>query len=192
MKRSYVMTARAEAAQATAARIFDAAMTRFLAAPYDEVRLDDIAADAGVSVQTVIRRFGSKEGLLRAMAAAEQERVAAERSGVTAADIPGAVENLLAHYERIGDTVLHILRQEQRVPVFGEITDVGRKVHLGWCKEAFASYLDRRSGADRERLLAQVVAVCDVYTWYLLRRQRGLSQRQTALALTELLEGLLT
>jgi hypothetical protein len=41
-------------------------------------------------------------------------------------------------------------------------------------------------------LRAQLVAVCDVYTWRLLRRQSGLSRRQTELALTELLEGVLS
>jgi AcrR family transcriptional regulator len=191
MKRPYVMTARAEAAEATAERIFDAALVRFMSAPYDEVRLADIATDAGVTVQTVFRRFGSKEGLLRAMAEVEQAKVAAERSGVLSGDVPAAVENLLDHYERIGDTVLHVLRQEHRVPVFAEITTFGRTVHLEWCQEVFASHLQQVSGVDRERLLAQLVAICDVYTWFLLRRQRGLSRRQTALALTEILEGLL-
>ena len=35
------------------------------------------------------------------------------------------------------------------------------------------------------------VAVCDVYTWKLLRRDAGLSRRQTELALFELLEPML-
>jgi len=34
------------------------------------------------------------------------------------------------------------------------------------------------------------VAVCDVYTWKLLRRDAGLSRRQTERALVELLEPL--
>jgi hypothetical protein len=43
------------------------------------------------------------------------------------------------------------------------------------------------SGVKRQRRLAQFVAVCDVYTWKLLRRDAGLSRRQTQLALVELL-----
>jgi hypothetical protein len=39
-------------------------------------------------------------------------------------------------------------------------------------------------------LLAQLVTVCDVYTWKLLRRQAGLSREQTALAIRELLRPL--
>jgi len=47
-------------------------------------------------------------------------------------------------------------------------------------------------GADRTRRLAQLVAVCDVYTWKLLRHDAGLSQRQVVTALVELLEPLTT
>jgi hypothetical protein len=35
-----------------------------------------------------------------------------------------------------------------------------------------------------------MVVVCDVYTWMLLRRQSGLSRKQTELALRELLKPL--
>src|SRR5262249_52553150 len=46
------------------------------------------------------------------------------------------------------------------------------------------------AGAGRQRRLAQLVAVCDVYTWKLLRRDAGLSRQQTELALAELLNPL--
>ena len=54
----------------------------------------------------------------------------------------------------------------------------------------FAPALERLGGADRQRRLAQFVAICDVYTWKLLRRDAGLSRRQTELALVEVLEPL--
>ncbi|MFL5885485.1 MAG: helix-turn-helix domain-containing protein, partial [Thermoleophilaceae bacterium] len=62
-KRPYRMTARAEAAAATGERILEAAAELFHARPFDEVTLEDVARRAGVSSQTVIRRYGSKEGL---------------------------------------------------------------------------------------------------------------------------------
>jgi hypothetical protein len=43
---------------------------------------------------------------------------------------------------------------------------------------------------ERARRLAQLVAVCDVYTWKLLRRDAALSRRQTELAVIELLQPL--
>ena len=57
------MSARAAAAEQTHERILDAARERFLAAPYDEVTLAGIATDAGVSTQTVLNRFATKENL---------------------------------------------------------------------------------------------------------------------------------
>ena len=38
---------------------------------------------------------------------------------------------------------------------------------------------------------AELVAICDLYTWKLLRRDLGLSRRQTEDAIREMLEGIL-
>ena len=65
----------------------------------------------------------------------------------------------------------------RELPAFAEITAVGRAYHCDWVARVFAPWLDTRAGAGRERLHAQLVAVCDVYTWFLLRRQAGLSRR---------------
>ena len=45
-------------------------------------------------------------------------------------------------------------------------------------------------GAPRAIRLAQLIAVCDVYTWKILRRDRGLTVDQTRRALCTLLEPL--
>jgi AcrR family transcriptional regulator len=192
VKRPYVQVARARSAERTAERILDAAYARFVGELYGEVTLDRIAADAGVTTQTVIRRFGSKEGLVRALTQRIAPRVAAQRAKAPAGDLRGAVGNLVEHYESEGDMALHLLRQEQQVPAFAQVTDLGKRLHAEWCARVFAPWLEDLDGADRERRTAQVVAACDVYTWYLLRRQRGLSRRQTVLALVELLEGVLS
>lgn len=49
-------------------RIFEAARIRFSACSYEGVGIRDIAADAGVDPALVIRHFGSKEELFRAVA----------------------------------------------------------------------------------------------------------------------------
>ena len=187
-----MQTARARSVLETGARILDAAYAHFVRAFYDEVTLDQIAAEADVTVQTVIRRFGSKEGIVRALAERISPGVVAQREEAPMGDIRGAVTNLVEHYESGGDMALHLLRQEQRVPAYADITDMGKRFHADWCARLFAPWLDGLAGVDRQRRLAQVVATCDVYTWYLLRRQRGLSRRQTELALVELLEGVLS
>lgn len=192
MKRVYAQTARARSTERTGERILDAAYVRFVSAFYDEVTLDQIAAEAGVTVQTVIRRFGSKDGIVRALTELIIPRVVVQRGEAPVGDIPAAVANLVEHYESDGDMALHLLRQEQRVPAYAKVTELGKGLHADWCARVFAPWLDGLAGVVRRRRLAQVVAVCDVYNWYLLRRQRGLSRRQTELALVELLEGVLS
>jgi len=54
----------------------------------------------------------------------------------------------------------------------------------------FAPALASLQGPERARRLAQLIAVTDVLTWKLLRRDRHLSRRQTELALIELLQPL--
>src|SRR5271154_1779848 len=56
-KRPYRMSARADAANATAERLLEAAWRHFATRPYEQVRLREIAAEAGVTVQTLHLRF---------------------------------------------------------------------------------------------------------------------------------------
>src|SRR5215213_7132878 len=92
-RRAYRSPVRAAAAAATGERIIEAALARFSAQPYEEVALEDVARDAGVAVRTVIRRFGSKDGLLTAVAGNVGERVMAQRNEAPADDVPAAVRN---------------------------------------------------------------------------------------------------
>ena len=185
--REYRMTARAEAAAATGERILDAAAALFWDQLTDQIRLEEVAARAGVTVQTVIRRFGGREGLFEAAASREQGRVRQARAAVTPGDVAGAVANLVEHYEALGDRVLRMLAEENRVPAVGKVVEQGRRLHRQWCTAAFEPFLTGLTGVDLDRRVAQLVAVCDVYTWKLLRRDAGLSRAQTARAITEML-----
>jgi AcrR family transcriptional regulator len=182
------MKARAEAAAATGERILDAAVEVFWETPGGQLPLDEVARRAGVSVQTVIRRFGGRDGLMAAAGEREAARVVAQRERAPVGDAPGAVRILVDHYEEVGDRVMKMLAEEDHVPELRRITDRGRQLHRRWCARVFQSALRGRSGIQRERRLAQLVAICDVYTWKLHRRDAGLSRRQTELAMVELLE----
>jgi AcrR family transcriptional regulator len=185
------MAARATKAAATGERILDAAVEAFWDQPSDQLGLDEVARRAGVSVQTVIRRFGGKDGLLSAAVERESARIGRERDPSAVTDARAAIGQLAKHYEAMGDQVLRMLAEEVRLPALRAIVDRGRRMHGAWCAQVFASTLVRLTGAERERRLAQIVTVCDVYTWKLLRRDAGLSRRQTELALLELLDPLL-
>ena len=67
VKRQYRMAARAVQVTATRERILVSALELFGTRLYDEVSLDEVAAAADTTVQTVIRHFGSKESLFAAM-----------------------------------------------------------------------------------------------------------------------------
>jgi AcrR family transcriptional regulator len=190
-RRPYTMVARAEAAAATRARILDAAVEAFWELPGEQVSLDEVARRAEVTVQTVIRRFGGREGLFVAAAEREAEKVRRQRDEAPVGDVRGAVRVLVDHYDEMGDRVLRLLAEEERVPGLREVAERGRVLHREWCARVFAPALEGRAGAERHRLLTQLVAVCDVYTWKLLRPDGGLGRRQTELALVELIEPLL-
>ena len=98
---------------------------------------------------------------------------------------------LVDHYEEMGDRVMRLLAEEERNPGVRDVVERGRRLHRQWCARVFAPALEGRTGVERDRRLAQLVAVCDVYSWKLLRRDAGLSRRQTELALVELLTPLL-
>ncbi len=188
--RPYRMRARAEAAAATGGRILGAAIELGPELVSDEASLEDVASRAGVAVRTVIRRFGSKEGLIAAAAEEAYGRAMSQRMEALVGDIAGAVNNLVEHYEEVGDGVLKLLAREDKYPVIRPYLDAGRAGHQEWVERVFAPYLARRRGGERERLLDGLVAVCDVYVWKLLRRDRGLDRERTELTLAEMLAAL--
>jgi AcrR family transcriptional regulator len=189
--RTYRMQARAAASEDATERILDAAEQLFWENPVQPVTLAAVAELAGVSVHSIIRRFGGQQGMIAAAAARRARHVTADRGSGTPGDLPSVVSALTDHYEALGDRVLGLLAAEHAVPAVKEFADLGRQMHADWCAEMFADALAARRGSDRTRLYAQLIAVCDVYTWMLLRRQRGLSRRETGRALIEMLEPLI-
>jgi len=185
------MGTRAASAEATGQRILDAAVEVFWELPGESISLDEVARRSGVAVQTVIRRFGGRDGLFAAAAEREFERVRAHRDEAPVGDVAGVVRLLLDHYEEIGDRLLRLLSEAERLPRLGAIAERGRSYHRGWCARVFAAALEGREGVERRRRLTQLVTVSDVYVWKLLRRDGCLSRRQTERALVELLQPLL-
>lgn len=191
-KRTYDGHVQAEVYARTRQRIVEAAMALYAESWIDQITLDQVAQRAGVTIQTVIRHFGTKEALLSAAGQQQTETETQRRVDVPVGDLDQIVAYLLHHYETQGNQVLRGLAQEGRYPMLAVFMEEGRIQHRAWVERAFGPYLEQRPGADRERLLAQLVAVCDVYTWMLLRRQANLSLEQTALSIRELLLGVIT
>ncbi|WP_297853686.1 TetR/AcrR family transcriptional regulator [Meiothermus sp.] len=183
------MTARDAAAKATQQRILEAALELFTTRDYDNITLEDIANQAKVTIPTLFRKFGSKEKLIEATAQHAREIVLQQRYAATPGDVRGAVENLLDHYELWGDRILRLLAQEGRVPAIRTVTNHGRVLHHKWVEITFAPLLPSERPA-RARRIAQLVAICDVYTWKILRQDLGLTRKETARAILELITAL--
>jgi AcrR family transcriptional regulator len=184
------MTARAEAAEATRRAILDAAIAAFGHLPFDRVTLNDVAAQSGVTVQTVIRRFGSKDQLFEAVVEREGTRILATRAVPEAADLRTALDALLDHYEKDGDVVLHLIAQEHHYDQIGEVVRRGRRVHREWVQRHCGKVLAGCSGLERERRTHAAIVATDLSTWKLLRRDLNLDRDEVAATMLELLTGL--
>ena len=171
-KRAYTMGVRAQAVEDTRTRIREALFELGTTQVFSQISLEDVAQRAGVSVQTVLRHFGSRAHLIEsnieyAIARVEKERTAPQ------GDVDAALTVLVDHYELRGDTVLLMLGQESTDEQVRRLTDSGRRMHRDWVRALFCDL------ADREDVVDLLVVATDVYAWKILRRDRGHSRATT-------------
>ncbi|MCL4879284.1 MAG: TetR/AcrR family transcriptional regulator [Anaerolineae bacterium] len=191
MKRHYRGTVQAEVAELTRQRLFDAAIALYLEFPLDQITLNQVAERAGVTVQTILRHFKTKDGLFYAAGKQLAEKIMQQRDEAPVGDIQGALRNLIEHYEAVGQIPLRSLALEGRSTEIDGYVKEGRDYHRAWVERVFAPFIGRVGEMDRERFVAQLVTLCDVYTWKLLRLDAGLTREQTELAMNEMLTALL-
>lgn len=199
-KRPYKKVARAKAQERTRETLLQAAAEEVERDRWTQTSLESVAERAGVTKQTALRHFGSKQGLLDAVIGRTSSIVVKERAEAPVGDVPGAIANLVRHYERYGDMVIRmlpyrdavvrVLGHEHRTSLVRRAVDRGQEVHEEWVLRTFEPQLANLDSPTRERRLAQLVAVCDVYVWKVLRRDLGLDVPQVEAALVELIERL--
>jgi AcrR family transcriptional regulator len=188
--RPYSQTNRADAVAATRDRIAAAAAALFLERPYEDVTLAEIARGAGVSHQTVLNHFESKEGVAWAVAASFEVETMTARDAAVPGDVASVVEVLVGEYEHMGDANARWAATSERLGSLAEMVDRARAQHHRWLEQKLGSALpDDR--ATRKRVLNALHAATDVYTWKLLRRDLGLSRAETERTMVLLVEGAL-
>jgi AcrR family transcriptional regulator len=187
IKRPYTMRARAESARATYERILKAAEALFLERWYDEVTLEQVAERADVSKQTVLRRFGSKEGLFAAVADELSHRNEASRAKVPPGDLERLAATLCAEYERTGLTAIRLSAMEERFPSLHDLLETGRARRREWLERTVPSLIPPRSSKDHKRRLAILMDITSPQTWKVLRHDQRLSRKDTERAIHELL-----
>lgn len=174
LARNYTQTVRAEAAAQTGDRIANAFLGRLMTQWFDEITLDLVAADAGVTVQTVIRRFGGKEGLLREAVKTLGSQIISGRE-MPVGEVEKLVNKLYEDYEVTGDAVIRLLALEARHASLKAFLDIGRNGHRQWIAGVMADDIRRVRHSLREKFVDALVIVTDVYAWKLLRRDMGRS-----------------
>jgi len=188
--RTYTMTTRAEAVEATRTGILDAVVKLSQERLLAEIGLDAVADRAGVSVQTILRHFGSRAALIEIAARRAQDAVVEERRAPVG-DVPEAIRILVDHYEERGASVLLLLAQEATEELVAGVTRSGKSLHRAWVEEVFAPHL-LLGQAARDELVDLLVVATDVYTWKLLRLDRGLSRTRTQARMELLVRTVLT
>jgi AcrR family transcriptional regulator len=187
--RPYKQVARARAQERTRAALLEAASEEFYGNRWQTTSLEALAARAGVTKQTLLRHFGSKEGLLLQALARGASQVFDQRWDVPAGDIHAAVENLLDHYEDWGERSLRIgAWLDGGSPALAKLSRMARQVHYDWVGYVFGPWLEDLEEPARTRLRATLIALCDVHAWRLLSRDLGLARPEVRAILTSAIE----
>jgi AcrR family transcriptional regulator len=184
------MGTRADAVAATRERIARSALHLLHAQPYEDLTLADIAAGAGVSHQTVLNHYDSKEGAVLAAVELLRSETEALRTSVRSGDVKHAVEILIEQYERFGDLNTRWAASAERLGRLALLLDHARAAHRKWLEEVFAARLPAAPAARRRCVNALHVAT-DVTAWKLLRRDLHLNRAETTQTMTALVRGVL-
>jgi AcrR family transcriptional regulator len=189
--RPYKSVARAEARERTREALLDAAEATFFADRWERASLSEVADSAGVTKQTLLRHFGSKQGLLEAAWWRGIERVREQRWLAPTHDIPAAVDNLLDHYEVMGARAMSIAAGSGGGEAVAEVGRAARELHYEWVEHAFGSWLERYGGKPRVRVRAALIALCDVHTWWLMSHDLALGRAEVRATLIQAISSLL-
>lgn len=190
LQKPYVMRARAATVESTRRSILAAAFALSAERMSWEIVLADVAERAGVAVKTVLRHFGSREGLFAAVNEYAREQIVDERL-TPVGDAGTAVSVVLNHYEARGDWVLRLLCQESSSEFARDSMNTGRKVHRDWVEKTFAPQLDRLQAGARDEAVDLLIVATDLYTWKLLRRDQGLTRSAVEARMRHLVDAVL-
>jgi AcrR family transcriptional regulator len=184
------MGARAAEVATTRERIAGVMLRLALEQPFEQITLMQIAEAAGVSHQTVLNHFESKEGVAAAAADILARETREARAKARPGDQSGAIAILVGEYERIGDANVRWVMASQQLGALASRLDEARAAHQAWLERVFADRLPTATApVARRRVLLALHAATDVYTWKLLRRDLRLSREETERIIGDLVEG---
>ena len=188
MPRKYDMTKRTNRAEKTKERIIKSTEILLATGPLAEVTLPAIAKGANITVQTVLRQMGSRDGCLRAVANLVYERIDSQRGHTKPGDVESAISTLIAHYETESALILNLLEQATKGETFAKTEAVrGQIYHRKWVENCFEPLV----GDARQETIDALVAATDIYIYKLLRLEMGRSIKATKAVINRLVRGIL-
>jgi len=170
-------------------RIVEAALRLALEQAYEDITLVAIAETAGVSHQTVLNHFASKENVAAAAGELLSRQTLAAREKAMPGDHTSAVAILVEEYERFGDANARWAIASDGLGSLSTMLDDARAGHQAWLGRIFSDQLPRAPVA-RRRAIHALHAATDVYTWKLLRRDLKLTRVETERIMLDLINGI--
>ena len=186
--REYKQVERAKAQERTREALIAAATDEFFEGNWLKTSLDSLSRRAGVTRQTLLRHFGSKDGLLMQSLMRGASQVRDQRWSTPTTDISGAVENVIEHYEEWGERSVRIGAWQRGPTVLALFANAARQIHYDWVEHAFAQWLELLDDETRARRQAILIVLCDVQTWWVLSNDLGLPRREVHAILTDQIE----
>jgi AcrR family transcriptional regulator len=156
-----------------------------------DITLDDIARQSGVTVRTVLRRFGSRDGVLSAAFDRLKPEFHDLRRPTPLGDVDAALASLMNQYEQIGDFNIRALEAEDQLALVHRGLDYARRSHRAWLAGVFAPNLAGLAPKQREQRVTALYAATDIYLWKLLRRDLKLGPKATEETFSRLVRGVL-
>jgi AcrR family transcriptional regulator len=191
--RGYRQDVRAEQARANERAVLDAAVGRLRnARRVADVTLEDVAREAGVTVRTILRQYGSKDGIMEAAFLEVGRQIEAARPASEPGDVEGALSAMLVQYEAEGDLNARVVAEEHEIPILHRLLELARKSHRKWLAHAFGPLVAHLPPAEREQRITALYAATEVQLWKVLRRDLHQSAGQTAVIFRQLVRGVLS
>jgi AcrR family transcriptional regulator len=192
--RSYT-AARRRGSPKSVDRVLEAAERLIKEDAFHTATMDELAAAAGVSRATVFNRFGSKLGVLQALfvRAMEGPKMEAIREALEIEDPVASLEAAIEASCAIWDTEAYIHEQLQAIVVLepdaSALIDQQKeeqRADLQGLARRLAKAGRLRPGVSEARAVATLHMLTSMESFLWLRREYGLSLRQTRDTITEL------
>ena len=141
-------------------------------------------------MRTILRKFGSKDGLFEECLAYDSANISKNRDVAKPGDLDHIIRTLIDNYEEIGDAAIRTIMLEPEMEIARKIGEKGREVHRMWCAKMFASFLPNRQATQYEIELSAFVAATEIYLWKLLRKDLKMDKEEVITVFTKLVKGL--